>query len=690
MNLQQHCITPAEGSIDHIEVIENIKYSIEESNDSSEGIVDGLNDFSITQYFEKIRVDTLLSDDECSDIGFIESSSSETGDAVSKNQKDQKKKSQTWIVRKRLKECGKPYKRSDGTVVSARCIKANCNCFRLKCFEQYTDKIRTSILKQFLKLRTSGQNQFISNHVLVKPVHGSRVLNSRRTFTRIYHLPALNGRRRVCKKMFQNTLDIKDKKVRWLSEKTIANGGMCPDDERTQSRNPCVLSDSQIKFIKDHISSFPSCDSHYSREKSSKVFLSSDLSVAKMFDLFKELCLMKNLPIVSYSTYHKIFKQMNLSFRKPRVDTCNYCDELQIRRRLAVDPIDRESIESDLETHQKRGEAIFEKKRFDIKESRESCDICTFSFDLQKALATPHLSCGQVYYLRQMYTYNLTIFASCGNINKSYCYLWDEGKARRGANEIGSCLLKFIHALPQNIKIVNCYSDRCFGQNHNIVICSTFMALIDQFRKQGRDLKITHNFMQSGHSHMEVDSVHSCIERAKKKSNVQIEVPRDWAIFISSIRRKQPLVVYTMEQKDFLNLKQLDKYYKKPTMDCDNKKISFQKIMCFQYCTFNENLLYKYDIRDQSWSQMSLYKSNSGFVILPGPITLEPLPLPEAKLEDLRKMMKFVSNKKYYETFLKELTPKKRGRRQILRTLDHFEADLDVFHEEELEDLNAL
>ena len=70
--------------------------------------------------------------------------------------------------------------------------------------------------------------------------------------------------------------------------------------------------------------------------------------------------------------------------------------------------------------------------------------------------------------------------------------------------------------LPRCITVINCvytevtlYSNTCGGQN----IAAMFMYAVHH----STTLKcITHNFLESGYSHMECDSIHTAIEHKKK------------------------------------------------------------------------------------------------------------------------------------------------------------------------------
>ena len=70
-----------------------------------------------------------------------------------------------------------------------------------------------------------------------------------------------------------------------------------------------------------------------------------------------------------------------------------------------------------------------------------------------------------------------------------------------------------------------------------------------------KGIKITHTYLQQGHTHLEADCIHGIIEKHKESTNAAIEIPRNWITTIRSIHRSKKLNVASMERTDFKNAK---------------------------------------------------------------------------------------------------------------------------------------
>ena len=67
-----------------------------------------------------------------------------------------------------------------------------------------------------------------------------------------------------------------------------------------------ALSKETVELVMKHISSFKSRSSHYSINKTKKTYLPEDLSVFKMYNMFKEKYLICK---ISYDSYKDIFNK---------------------------------------------------------------------------------------------------------------------------------------------------------------------------------------------------------------------------------------------------------------------------------------------------------------------------------------------------------------------------------------------
>ena len=87
------------------------------------------------------------------------------------------------------------------------------------------------------------------------------------------------------------------------------------------------ISDKRKKSVRDHIWSFSAVESHYTRSKTERKYLPRDLSVTKMYLLYKENMDKEDKEPVKLSMYQNIFNsEFNIGFHIPKKDLCSICN----------------------------------------------------------------------------------------------------------------------------------------------------------------------------------------------------------------------------------------------------------------------------------------------------------------------------------------------------------------------------
>lgn len=132
----------------------------------------------------------------------------------------------------------------------------------------------------------------------------------------------------------------------------------------------------------------------------------------------------------------------------------------------------------------------------------------------------PASDASQMYYSMKLCAFNLTVYEAAPP-NKAYCFAWTEVNAQRGSSEIGTALFEWFKTISKDVTEVNLYSDTCSGQNRNQYVAALFLYMVQNTHLE----RIQHNFLEKGHSYMEVDSMHSAIGNAKK--NIAIYTMND-------------------------------------------------------------------------------------------------------------------------------------------------------------------
>jgi len=131
----------------------------------------------------------------------------------------------------------------------------------------------------------------------------------------------------VCKTFFLNTLSISKTTVKTAFKK--CENGIVNDDDRGKTKHNDEEMNHRKDQLRQNILSFPLVPSHYCRSSSNLLYLSSELTLAKLYDLCKELCEQNQWQPLCYTTYWQVFQSMNISFHSTKKDRCETCKRYQ-------------------------------------------------------------------------------------------------------------------------------------------------------------------------------------------------------------------------------------------------------------------------------------------------------------------------------------------------------------------------
>lgn len=183
-----------------------------------------------------------------------------------------------------------------------------------------------------------------------------------------------------------------------------------------------------------------------------------------------------------------------------------------------------------------------------------------FTMDLQSVLLCPKSTVSSLYYKTKLIVHNFTIYDI--KRQQGYCYLWNESEGGLTSNEFTSIIVHFLeghinaHLLPEDQKNINIilWSDGCGYQNRNVTLSNgLFNLAID------KSVTIIQKYLQKGHIQMEVDSVHSVIERQIR--NKKINIPADYVYICKNACKKEPYKVEYLTHNFFRKFDNLN-YFK--------------------------------------------------------------------------------------------------------------------------------
>jgi len=117
------------------------------------------------------------------------------------------------------------------------------------------------------------------------------------------------------------------------------------------------------KSVCDHIQSFQCRQSHYGKAKSMRSYLPPELSIKKMYAMWKYRQQSQKKTMCGYDKYRNIFcQQFNLSFGNPHQDTCSCCATKTLKMQRATGS-DKQKVITELRLHKLKAKRFFQLMR---------------------------------------------------------------------------------------------------------------------------------------------------------------------------------------------------------------------------------------------------------------------------------------------------------------------------------------
>lgn len=428
---------------------------------------------------------------------------------VQKNEKEEQKgrkrpvRTKVWKDnnRKLLKNRGEGYESRDGTKRDPIKFRKVTACCKDGCFKKFSTDDQKYIFNRFWDLADkSKQDAFLARCMLFNrpKAHRAECASKPREVVWKYNLLE-HGKRTVCRTMLMNTLRIGIKRLKNLQARIKAGDILFEDRRGKHTNRPHRIQPHVWELLKEHLKMFPSRESHYSREKSSRLYFTNpDLNIVKLYRAFQDYyhAVSGESLCIKYTSYYKYFTEhCPYGFILPRTDICNLCFE-------------NSKNLNDLETnaaqklHLMRVEAHKAKKNNLLAETKSSGgETVAVEFDYGQNLPLPKLNVTDQFYKRLLWLniFNIHVY----NDDKSFMYYFLETQSKKNPNSVCSMLndafMKLKQQYPQ-MKRLCLLSDSCGAQNKNFTVMAYLSWLSYTW-----NISIYHLFPVRGHSYSQCD-----------------------------------------------------------------------------------------------------------------------------------------------------------------------------------------
>lgn len=225
-------------------------------------------------------------------------------------------------------------------------------------------------------------------------------------------------------------------------------------------------------------------------------------------------------------------KKKKLSIHKLKKDKCNECVKYevgnlsQVKWKEHIDKKNRARLEKNID-----------------KDLANNITRVVLTMDLQAVKVSPCLNANATFYKTKLSCHNFTVY----NVKNHHtmCYWFSEVDCDLSASVFATCLTEYLNRYCQDTQEIIIYSDGCTHQNRNIILANALLDYSVTYSKT-----VIQKYLERGHTQMECDSVHACIE--KKLKSREIHLPSEY-LTVTHEARKRPFPYETqwMYNSDF-------------------------------------------------------------------------------------------------------------------------------------------
>lgn len=367
----------------------------------------------------------------------------------------------------------------------------------------------------------------------------------------------------ICKKLFLQITKIKNTRLQNIVKKVKANQSL--KDNRGGDR-VSHKSGAKKAAVRQFLGKLKGRESHYNRKKSMRIYLSSDLNIGKLHNIYNKTVTLSLK--VKKTMFRKVFCEFNIGFKSPASDICSFCHNIDLQlKKEKMASIRNEAAINDLilkkRVHKKRAKAFYEL----MKETKEN--ELTICFDLQQVQPLPRSPVQEAFYLRQLSFYALCVVGVEGK--NPVFYSWTEDQSGRGSTEVSSALLHYLQSLDlTGITRLRLFCDGCGAQNKNNIVVHTLMYFLGTH--QGDVEQILMTFPVRGHSFLPADRTFGQVEKKLRKRPTILTKEEYYEIYneVGEIRKLG-------EDWCLFNTKSLSSRFKNVDMISQKKRIIIQK-----------------------------------------------------------------------------------------------------------------